>query len=993
MTPANLPLDGNSTSTVEVHVARASGAAVGAVAVALHVDGCQVTPAAAEADATGLAHLGLSRCVGGLHTVKAVASQGAFSAALAPVQYVNSYTPVPGDAARAPVAVGTPLVLSFAGLGVRRVQFIASDPQATVSPPLTLKAADHGGVAIPQGLVFNTPGLQTVQAVDTVTQQVLAVQSFWVAAGGPRTLALEAPTSVVVGEAISLQVTVQDAPGHTDTEFTGLLHLSSSDPLATLAADVTLTPADAGQRTLTGIRLASSGAQTLTVSATGAQASTPGSAEVAVMPVPVVGFTVSGAGSLTAGVAAPITLTAVDAHGGRVSAYSGMVQLSSSDTQAVLPTVLPLTDGQATAAVTFFTSGAQYLQAVDLQQPGLRGAAGNLLVAPGTPASIALTVPAQIAAGATLEVGVTVQDAFGNTAVGFAGTVQLSSSDAVVLPPTAQPFDTHAPAALTVTAGQVRTAGLLQVTASDDADALVPDQQVVEILSGAATHLDVHTRDPSPLLQAGAVTVTARDAFENLVPSYTGVVHLTSSDANAALPADVVMDANSRGSATVMPGVAFGTVGVQTLTATDANQRLSGNQTGIVVHTPKQVTTRYNALFACVLMSDGRVQCWGDNIFGQLGVGDTAQRGSKPGQMGAALPYVDLGTGRTAKQVVAATLSACALLDTQQVKCWGHNNAGQLGLGDDVQRGSDANQMGDALPVVQLGTGRTATQLAAASNDFCAILDDASVKCWGKNGSGELGLGDTLPRGLSATDMGDGLSPIDLGPGTQARHIAGLSDSFCAVLADGSLKCWGNNNYGQLGLQDTAARGRAPNQMGNNLPGVALGTGRTATNVYPGELHTCASLDDGTLKCWGFNNVGNLGLGDTQQRGSSAGTMGNALPAVQLGTGRSAKRYAGNFVMGCAILDDASLKCWGQAILGYGDTFLRGSGPNQMGDNLPPLALGAGRTAIDVTSGTDFSCVLLDNGQANCWGHNDYGMLGMGDTTSRMTLPSPNVQW
>jgi len=131
--------------------------------------------------------------------------------------------------------------------------------------------------------------------------------------------------------------------------------------------------------------------------------------------------------------------------------------------------------------------------------------------------------------------------------------------------------------------------------------------------------------------------------------------------------------------------------------------------------------------------------------------------------------------------------------------------------------------------------------------------------------------------------MGATLPAVDLGPGRTALQLtAGISLHTCARLDDGSAKCWGSNTSGQLGLGDTQDRGDGPGEMGATLPAVDLGPGRTALQLTAGFQHTCARLDDGSVKCWGFNNVGQLGLGDTQDRGDGPGEMGAALPAVQL---------------------------------------------------------------------------------------------------------------
>ena len=114
-----------------------------------------------------------------------------------------------------------------------------------------------------------------------------------------------------------------------------------------------------------------------------------------------------------------------------------------------------------------------------------------------------------------------------------------------------------------------------------------------------------------------------------------------------------------------------------------------------------------------------------------LGLGDTVDRGVNPGQMGDMLPAVDLGVGHTAVALTAGNNYMCALLDNGSVKCWGWNSFGQLGLWHKSDRGSSPGQMGDDLPAVPLGSGRTAVAVAAGAYHSCALLDNGGIKCWG----------------------------------------------------------------------------------------------------------------------------------------------------------------------------------------------------------------------------------------------------------------------
>ncbi len=404
----------------------------------------------------------------------------------------------------------------------------------------------------------------------------------------------------------------------------------------------------------------------------------------------------------------------------------------------------------------------------------------------------------------------------------------------------------------------------------------------------------------------------------------------------------------------------------------------------------RQLALAVGPKFTCALPVDGSVRCWGFNDVGQLGLGDTTSRGDVPGQMGAALPAVDLGTGMTAVHIAASALGfACALLDDATVKCWGWNAGGSLGLGDTMNRGDMPGQMGDALPAVDLGTGRTVVALSTGAG--CAVLDDGSVKCWGAGGNA-LGLGDFFSRGDMPGEMGDALPAVDLGSGRRAIGVTAGALHTCALLDGGTLKCWGDNYPGDLGLGDTVDRGGMPGQMGDALPAVDLGTGREAVAVAVGGRHTCALLDDGAVKCWGANDAGQLGLGDTRNRGDMPGQMGDALPAVDLGTGRTAVAVAAGADHTCAVLDDGAVKCWGFNLygeLGLGDRADRGDRAGEMGDALRAVDLGTGRRALGVWSSSSsvFTCALLDDGSVKCWGYNVHGELGLGDTNNRGDNP------
>ena len=293
----------------------------------------------------------------------------------------------------------------------------------------------------------------------------------------------------------------------------------------------------------------------------------------------------------------------------------------------------------------------------------------------------------------------------------------------------------------------------------------------------------------------------------------------------------------------------------------------------------------------------------------------------------------------TSQQLSLGEDHSCSLLNSGEIKCWGAGNDGQLGTGDNTWRGRGADQMGDNLPVSDLGTGETAKQVAAGDDHTCAILNDDTLKCWGKGSSGMMGQGDTNGRKTPTI--------VNLGSGKTVKQVSAGRWHTCAILNDDTVKCWGRGEYGKLGYGNDYNRGDGNNEMGDFLPAVNLGTGKTAKQITAGQSHTCAILNDDTVKCWGAGYQGRLGYGDESLRGDAANEMGDNLPTVDLGTGKTAKQiFAGN-EHNCVLLNDDTVKCWGRGNngkLGYGDSNDRGDGAGEMGDNLPVVDLGTGKT-------------------------------------------------
>jgi len=337
--------------------------------------------------------------------------------------------------------------------------------------------------------------------------------------------------------------------------------------------------------------------------------------------------------------------------------------------------------------------------------------------------------------------------------------------------------------------------------------------------------------------------------------------------------------------------------------------------------------------------------------------------------------------------LAAGNVHTCALLVDGRVKCWGGNDRGQLGLGDTEPRGDEPGEMGDVLPDVDLGSQAIAARLYAGGAFNCAQLLDGTVVCWGDNGYGQLGTASVENVGDDPQEMGNRLVPLDLGDQVVTSLSTGAGHA-CAAFEDGSVRCWGNNGSGQLGLEDTETRGDSPGEMGSSLPALDLGSQGLFATPWAGTRDaTCAQLVNGTVRCWGAGADGLPGRGNRENYGDEPGEMGDVLPSVPLGTSAlPIELYVRDHA--CALFSGGQIRCWGRndsGQLGLGDSEARGDDPEEMGPNLPALDLGAPSQHLFGTAGG--GCAQLLTGQVKCWGRNARGGLGLGDTDHRGDEP------
>lgn len=298
-------------------------------------------------------------------------------------------------------------------------------------------------------------------------------------------------------------------------------------------------------------------------------------------------------------------------------------------------------------------------------------------------------------------------------------------------------------------------------------------------------------------------------------------------------------------------------------------------------------------------------------------------------QVGADVLYV--------KHFTLGHAHACAVTEDNLVKCWGLNGNTQVG----------PNAASPQLtPTVINGLGGVPVKFALGSGFSCALLSD-SVKCWGSNFGGTLGDGTTRDHSAPVKVIGlDNLKILDL--------VSGNSFS-CVLLDGGSVKCWGRNSYGQLGdgtLIDKSA------------PTPVLGLSSEVKAIFANGSHSCAQLADGTLKCWGYNSEGQLGIGNTT----------NQATPVQPLIGK-VKSFAAGYVHSCAILVDGSVSCWGRNNEGQ-------LGNNSTASSKAPVSISITDVQY-ISAGNNYTCAMHNSGSVSCWGLNTSGQLGTGDFNNR----------
>ena len=398
----------------------------------------------------------------------------------------------------------------------------------------------------------------------------------------------------------------------------------------------------------------------------------------------------------------------------------------------------------------------------------------------------------------------------------------VANADATVTVAGTSPFRITSQTTPTVVSGGSTLAVKWDVVGTNAAPYNVPTVDIRLTVNGGLTYIPLATATPNDGGQIVAVPRIAAPAARIQVRA-VGNIFFDINDANISI--------RSSPRVAVGNGHSCAVLGDGTAKCWGANfSGELGNGTFDNSPTPVPVSNLTNAVaiaagdsHTCVLLTNSTVKCWGSNSSGELGNGTTSDS-----------PVPTAVNNLTNVIAIAAGGGfTCALNLSGSVRCWGWNGYGALGNNSNTS---------SSVPVT-VSNVSNAVAIATGGGSACAVLATGPVRCWGANGNGQLGDGTQISR----------TTPVAVQGITNATAIAAGDVHFCAVLGSGAMKCWGNNGRGQLG--DGTESGTPPLQV------VSVSGMTNARSAAAAFLSSCALLATGTVACWGYNLAGTLGTG------------------------------------------------------------------------------------------------------------------------------------
>lgn len=390
----------------------------------------------------------------------------------------------------------------------------------------------------------------------------------------------------------------------------------------------------------------------------------------------------------------------------------------------------------------------------------------------------------------------------------------------------------------------------------------------------------------------------------------------------------------------------------------------------------------------CALFDNGKIKCWGYGGNGQLGYGTSKNRGDGAYELGENWPYVGLGEEFQVKQIAVGGVHNCALSSLSKVKCWGDNGWRQLGTFEENDLngqsiGDEAFEIGDAIPYLpveqDVATEGVITKIVSGQSSSCALFLSGRLKCWGHNYFGTLGI-EAMDDWLTYENSTFVKFPkpiADVFTGSSALHV-------CFTDNESNLYCFGDNTKGALGIgSEVSELGQSVGSISSLQP-INLGTESRIADVKLGLNYTCVVFENGLTKCFGQNDYGQLGLGHVNAVGSKPLEMGENLVSVGFLNSRFKSMSMSPYhVCGISILA-GKVQCWGDnsyGQLGIGNTETMGDDPVDLEQELFAVDLGVLEVPVKVVTASETSCAILkgrdraNDFKVKCWGRGRNGEL------------------
>ena len=260
----------------------------------------------------------------------------------------------------------------------------------------------------------------------------------------------------------------------------------------------------------------------------------------------------------------------------------------------------------------------------------------------------------------------------------------------------------------------------------------------------------------------------------------------------------------------------------------------------------------------------------------------------------------------------------------------------------------------------------TITSITAGNQHACALFSDNSIHCWGDNAYGQLGADTGAEPSPTAQKVG-----VTLPPGTSVRNVTAGGSHSCALLSDNAIYCWGRNYSGELGSETNGDTTLTPVKVD-----LVVDSNISIQRIVLGDAHTCALLSDNTIRCWGFNYYGQLGVEENFE--TQTATYSPVTANLSLGIGIAITDIGSDGQRTCAVLSDRTIYCWGN----------QGSHGTPTPEKVE-FALAPGVSPLAIDGGSLHLCTVLSDVSVQCWGFNLKGQLGRPDGQIDSTVPAP----